>query len=73
VLAHYEIRIAHRFDERMVAAFEGLEVSGQGDFTVVSGDLDQAALHGTLERIRVLALELVEAKRTSRPARRELS
>jgi hypothetical protein len=71
VLARYEIRIAHRFDEGMVAAFEGLEVSGEGDFTVVSGDLDQAALHGTLERIRMLALELVEARRTGRPTQRE--
>ena len=53
-MARYEIRIAHPLDETMAAAFEGFEVTGEGEFTVVSGEFDQAALHGTLERIRML-------------------
>lgn len=61
--ARYEIRIAHPLDEVLAAAFEGLEVRADGDFTVVIGDFDQAALHGMLERIRVLGLELVDVRR----------
>jgi hypothetical protein len=70
VLARYEIRIAHPLDEMVAAAFEGFEVAGEGDFTVVSGEFDQAALHGTLERIRMLALELVDARRIRGTTRR---
>jgi hypothetical protein len=70
VLARYEIRIAHPLDETMADAFEGFEITGQGEYTVVSGEFDQAALHGTLERIRMLALELVEARRIRGTTRR---
>jgi hypothetical protein len=47
----------------MAAAFEGLDLTFEGETTVISGDLDQAALHGMLERVRMLGLELVEARR----------
>ena len=70
MLARYEIRIAHPLDETMADAFEGFEITGQGEYTVVSGEFDQAALHGTLERIRMLALELVEARRILGTTRR---
>jgi hypothetical protein len=62
-LPHYEIRVAHQLDEELAAAFEGLDVMADGPTTVMRGDLDQAALHGMLERVRMLHLELVEARR----------
>jgi len=68
-LARYEIRIAHPLDESMATAFEGLDLRADGDITVVLGELDQAALHGVLERVRVLGLELVDARRVRRSAR----
>jgi hypothetical protein len=59
----YEIRIAGRCDETMAAAFAGLDVTFRGDVTVITGQFDQAALHGLLERVRALRLDLVEVRR----------
>jgi hypothetical protein len=72
VLACYEIRIAGRLDERAAAAFAGLDVAARGSVTVIRGEFDQASLHGVLERIRFLGLDLVEARRVrGSPADRE--
>ena len=63
----YEIRVAGRLDEAAAAAaFGDLTVSACGSVTVLRGDLDQAALHGVLERIRSLHLELLDARRSRR-------
>lgn len=59
----YEIRIAGRLDEAAAAAFTGLRVTVRGSVTVLAGDFDQAALHGLLERIRSLGLDLMDARR----------
>jgi hypothetical protein len=59
----YEIRIAGRLDEDTMIAFAGLEVAVRGQVTVITGEFDQAALHGLLERIRSLGLDLMEARR----------
>lgn len=59
----YEIRIAGQLDETAAAAFAGLDVTASGGVTVVRGDFDQASLHGLLELIRSLGLNLVEARR----------
>jgi hypothetical protein len=59
----YEIRIAGQFDKTAAAAFEGLTVTVCGSVTVISGELDQAGLHGLLERIRALRLDLAGARR----------
>jgi hypothetical protein len=66
----YEIRIAGQFDEACAAAFAGLDVTSHGAVMVITGEFDQAALHGLLERIRLLGLEVVEASRVSGPPRR---
>jgi len=63
VLARYEIRIGGRLDERATAAFAGLDVTARGKGTVIRGEFDQAGLHGVLERIRFLGLDLVEVRR----------
>ncbi len=66
----YVIRFAGQLGEAPEAAFAGLNVASQGQVTVITGEFDQAALHGLLERIRLLGAELLEARRLSRPRRR---
>jgi hypothetical protein len=59
----YEIRIAGRLDEATLVAFAGLEVTCRDEETLITGQFDQAALHGMLEMIRSLGLDLLEARR----------
>ena len=66
----YEIRFAGRPDNTARDAFAGLDLVSDGKLTVVSGELDQAALHGLLERIRVLGLDLIDVRRARGRARR---
>jgi hypothetical protein len=71
VLTRYEVRLAGQPDEESTAAFAGLDMTCNAEVTVISGTLDQAALHGTLERIRQLGLDLIEVRRvrgTRQPA-----
>jgi hypothetical protein len=64
VAAGYEIRIRGRLSESMQTAFEEFQVSTEPVETVLHGQvLDQAALHGLLDRIAALGLELVEVRR----------
>ena len=62
-LPTYEIRIAGRVDENTLTAFAGLTVRFRDEVTVIIGRFDQAALHGMLEMIRSLGLDLLEARR----------
>ena len=62
--AQYEIRVAGVLDSRWAAWFNGLQLNGQGEETVISGLLvDQPALHGLLIRIRDLGLCLISVRR----------
>ena len=46
-LAYYEIRIEGALDERWTSWFEGLQVTCEGNQTIISGPLtDQPALQG---------------------------
>jgi hypothetical protein len=63
VPAPYEIRVAGRLDETAAGTLAGLDISTRGAVTIITGEFDQAALHGLLERIRTLGLDLVEARR----------
>ncbi len=69
-MARYVIRISHRLDDAMRKAFDGLSPTADGDITSLTGDFDQAALHGLLERIHVFGYELVDARRVRGSARR---
>jgi len=60
----YEIRIAGHMSTNWAARFEGLSLHHEPEGeTVLSGKLDQAALHGVLVRIRDLGLNLIPVNR----------
>ncbi|HUN79497.1 MAG TPA: hypothetical protein VMU32_11285 [Solirubrobacteraceae bacterium] len=62
--AAYEIRVKGRIGEQLLATFEGMQATVRAQETVLSGPpLDQAALHGLLDHIQALGLELVEVRR----------
>jgi hypothetical protein len=69
--ARYEIRINGRVGEEVTAAFEGLDAEVLPIETVLRGEIvDRAALHGVLDRVQALGLELVEVRRVSDPRSR---
>ena len=62
--ARYEIRVAGVLDSRWADWFDGVQVSGQGEETVICGLLaDQPALHGLLTKVRDLGLCLISVRR----------
>ena len=62
--ARYVIRVNGVLDSRWAAWFDGLQVIGEGEETVISGLLaDQPALHGLLTKIRDLGLCLISVRR----------
>ena len=61
---HYQICIEGQLDERWLRWFEGLEVTSSPDNqTIISGELDQSALHGLLNRVRDLVVTLISVQR----------
>ena len=60
----YEIRVAGHLSDNWAKRFEGLSMrhDPEGE-TVLSGQLDQAALHGVLMNIRDLGLNLLAVNR----------
>lgn len=62
---HYAITVRGRVGPSLADAFDGLSVSVSHTETVLSGQIvDQAALHGVLELIESLGLELLDVHRT---------
>lgn len=60
----YEIRIRGRVSEETAFAFDGLALTVRPVETVLHGEItDQAALHGLLDRVADLGLELIEVRR----------
>jgi hypothetical protein len=57
----YEIRIAGHLDDRWAAWFDGLTLTRQDDgTTTIHGPVvDQAALHGLIQKVRDTGLPLV--------------
>jgi len=68
----YEIRVVGHLSANWAARFEGLSIRHEPEGeTVLSGSLDQSALHGVLVRIRDLGLNLISINRVdaARPDR----
>jgi hypothetical protein len=62
--AQYEICVAGVLDSRWAEWFNGLQISGQGEETIICGLLaDQPALHGLLTKLRDLGLCLISVRR----------
>ncbi len=61
--SRYEIRVRGILDRRWTAWFEGLQVTSDGEETVISGPVaDQAALHRLLVKVRDLGLFLISVR-----------
>jgi hypothetical protein len=61
--ARYEIRVAGVLDGRWAAWFGGLQISGEGEETVICGLVaDQSVLHGLLTKVRDLAICLISVR-----------
>jgi len=60
----YRITVAGALGEVGREVLADLEITGDGGDTVLTGDLDEAALYGVLNRLLVLGVELVELKRS---------
>ena len=64
--SRYEIRIRGRVGKRTLERFEGFESEIEPAETVLRGHIvDQAALHGVLDKIEGLGLELMEVRQVS--------
>jgi hypothetical protein len=59
----YDIRVAGDLDATSVTDFADADITVDSDSTVLSVDVDQAGLHGLLERVRVSGVELIEVRR----------
>lgn len=59
----YEIRVAGTLGPAAREAFGDVSVETEPTSTVLTGELDQAALHGLLERVRALGIELMDIRR----------
>ena len=61
----YQIRVRGRLGRTMRTAFADLDAQAQGEDTVLTGALDQAALYGVLTQLEALGLELLDVRRES--------
>ena len=60
----YEIRVSGLVPESLLAEIEGVQVVVEPVQTVMRGPvLDQAALHGIINRLQRLGLDLIEVRR----------
>jgi len=65
----YEVRVLGALGRAGHNAFADLAVDVEQTATVLTGEMDQEALHAVLDRVRALGLELVDVRLApSRPA-----
>ena len=61
--SRYEFRIRGQLGERLLSSFGGFDAELIPSETILRGSVeDQAALHGVLQQIEALGLELVEVR-----------
>ncbi len=66
---NYEIRIKGRVGDSVIASFDDMTAVVHPPETVLTGAVsDQAQLHGLLQRIEMLGLELIEIRRVGSDA-----
>ena len=59
----YRIVVRSELNGRYAVAFEGMEMEAKGGYTVLTGKIvDQPHLHGILDRINGLGLELLSVQ-----------
>jgi hypothetical protein len=59
----YRIVVRSELNGRYAVAFEGMEMEAKGGYTVLTGKIvDQPHLHGILDRINGLGLELLSVE-----------
>ena len=65
--SRYEIRVSGHLGQRWASWFDGLTLTTEDDgSTVISGPVvDQAALHGLLQKLRDLGITLLSLTRTA--------
>ena len=65
----YRIVVRGELDDRFAYLFNGMEMHCTGGRTVLTGDIvDQAQLHGYIERLEELALELLTVEQIGTPS-----
>jgi hypothetical protein len=65
----YRIVVRGELDDRFAYLFTGMEMQCADGTTVLTGSVvDQAQLHGLIERLEELALELVSVEQLERPS-----
>ena len=65
--AVYQIAVRGKISKRYAAAFEGMEMETKSGQTILTGEIiDNSHLHGILDRIIALGLELVSVEEMSR-------
>jgi hypothetical protein len=64
---HYEIRVKGHLHARWAARFDGMNLTNRSDgTTTIDGPVvDQAALHGLLQRLRDVGVPLISVARTN--------
>jgi len=63
----YRVVVREELDERYASAFEGMHVEPAHGQTVITGTItDRSHLHGLLERIDALGLELISVEPAER-------
>ena len=60
---HYEVIVRGCLGPALISAFDGLTPITTAASTSLRGELDPAALHGVLERVEALGLELLDVRR----------
>jgi hypothetical protein len=68
VPSRYRIVVRGRLGERFRALFDGIDHAAGSGESVLEGSFDQAGLHGVLDKLRCLGIELVSVNRVDGPA-----